>query len=105
MTCCFKNYVGTGPRVAYTRPRAFTNLGLHNEHAVDTRIDPFIGDLAAFHPPDYNVVDVIRGLQYTEHNNRQPNQMIRTNLIMAGENPVSPRCHCGDDDRIPARRH
>lgn len=40
------------------------------EHSVDTRIDPFIGDLAAFHPPDYNVVDVLRGLQYTEHNNR-----------------------------------
>jgi hypothetical protein len=56
---------------------------------VDTRIDPFIGDLSAFHPPDYNVVDVIRGLQYTEHNNRQPDQMIRTNLVMAGENPVA----------------
>jgi uncharacterized protein (DUF362 family) len=89
MTCCFKNYVGTGPRIAYTRPRGFTNTGLHNDHSVDSRIDPFIGDLSSFHPPDYNVVDVIRGLQYTEHNNRQPDQMIRTNMVMAGENPVS----------------
>jgi hypothetical protein len=88
MTCCFKNYVGTGPRIAYGA-RNMTNNGLHNEHSVDSRIDPFIGDLAAFHPPDYNVVDVIRGLQSTEHNNRQPDQMIRTNLIMAGENPVA----------------
>ncbi len=88
MTCCFKNYVGTGPRIAYGRA-IMTNQGLHNNHSVDTRIDPFIGDLAAFHPPDYNVVDFIRGLQYTEHDNRQPDQMIRTNIIMAGENPVS----------------
>ena len=88
MTCCFKNYVGTGPRIAYGAS-AMTNMGLHNEHSVDARIDPFIGDLAAFHPPDYNVVDVIRGLQYTEHNNRQLDQMIRTNLVMAGEDPVA----------------
>jgi uncharacterized protein (DUF362 family) len=88
VTCCFKNYVGTGPRIAYGR-RNMTNSGLHNEHSVDTRIDPFIGDLAAFHPPDYNVVDIIRGLQYTEHGNRQPDQLIQTNMIMAGENPVS----------------
>ncbi len=88
MTCCFKNYVGTGPRIAYGE-RIMTNQALHSEHSVDTRIDPFIGDLSAFHPPDYNVVDVIRGLQYTEHNNRQPDQMIRTNLVMAGENPVA----------------
>ena len=88
MTCCFKNYVGTGPRIAYGA-RNMTNSALHNDHSVDTRIDPFIGDLAAFHPPDYNVVDVIRGLQNTEHNNRQPDQMIRTNMIMAGENPVA----------------
>jgi uncharacterized protein (DUF362 family) len=88
VTCCFKNYVGTGPRIAYGE-RIMTNQGLHNEHSVDTRIDPFIGDLAAFHPPDYNVVDVIRGLQYTEHNNRQPDQMIRNNIILAGEDPVA----------------
>ncbi len=88
VTCCFKNYVGTGPRIAYGE-RAMTNTDLHNHHSVDGRIDPFIGDLAAFHPPDYNVVDVIRGLQYTEHNNRQPDQVIRTNLILAGENPVA----------------
>jgi uncharacterized protein (DUF362 family) len=88
VTCCFKNYVGTGPRIAYGE-RIMTNQGLHNEHSVDTRIDPFIGDLSSFHPPDYNVVDVIRGLQYTEHNNRQPDQMVRNNIVMAGENPVA----------------
>ncbi|HUP03408.1 MAG TPA: DUF362 domain-containing protein [Bryobacteraceae bacterium] len=88
MTCCFKNYVGTGPRIAYGA-RNMTNNGLHNEHSVDTRIDPFIGDLSTFHPPDYNVVDFIRGLQYTEHNNRQADQMVRTNVVMAGEDPVA----------------
>ncbi len=89
VTCCFKNYVGTGPRIAYMRPGAMTNMGLHNEHSVDTRIDPFIADLSAFHPPDYSVVDMIRGLQYTEHNNRQADQMIRTNMVLAGEDPVA----------------
>jgi uncharacterized protein (DUF362 family) len=88
VTCCFKNYVGTGPRIAYGEA-AMTNQGLHNGHSVDTRIDPFIGDLAAFHPPDYNVVDMIRGLQATEHNNRQPDQMIQNNLVLAGEDPVA----------------
>ena len=89
ITCCFKSYVGTGPRIAYTRPGNMTNSGLHNDHSVDNRIDPFIGDLSAFHPPDYNVVDVIRGLQYTEHNNNQADQMIRTNLVLAGEDAVA----------------
>ena len=88
VTCCFKNYVGTGPRIAYGEAM-MTNQGLHNLHSVDTRIDPFVGDLAAFHPPDYNVVDMIRGLQATEHNNRQPDQMIRNNIVMAGEDPVA----------------
>jgi len=88
VTCCFKNYVGTGPRIAYGEAQ-MTNSGLHNEHSVDTRIDPFIGDLSTFHPPDYNVVDVIRGLQTTEHSNRQPDQMIRSNIVLAGEDPVA----------------
>jgi uncharacterized protein (DUF362 family) len=88
VTCCFKNYVGTGPRIAYGEAM-MTNQGLHNGHSVDTRIDPFIGDLSTFHPPDYNVVDVIRGLQATEHNNRQPDQMVQHNIVMAGEDPVA----------------
>ena len=89
ITACFKNYVGTGPRITYTRERSFTNSGLHDDYSVDNRIDPFIADLAAFHPPDYNVVDVIRGLQYSEHNNRQPDQMVRSNLVLASEDPVA----------------
>lgn len=89
ITACFKNYVGTAPRRAYSAPGQFWNSKLHNEHSVDFRIDPFIADLAAFHPPDYNVVDCIRGLQYTEHNNRRQDQMVRTNVILAGEDTVS----------------
>ena len=89
ITACFKSYVGTGPRIAYTNPKSFTNSGLHNDYSVDNRIDPFIADLAAFHPPDYNVVDMIRGLQFTEHNNRQPDQIVRTNLVLAGEDTVA----------------
>jgi hypothetical protein len=81
--------VGTGPRIAYAAPGGFNNMGLHNDHAVDNRLDPFIGDLAAFHPPDYNVVDAIRGLQYTEHNGRQPDQIVRSNIILAGEDTVA----------------
>jgi hypothetical protein len=34
------------------------------------------------------VVDVIRGLQYTEHTNGLPDQMIRNNAVVAGEDPV-----------------
>ena len=89
ITGCFKNYVGSGPRCVYATPGAFWNAGLHNEYAVDTRIDPFIADLAAFHPPDFNVVDGIRGLQYTEHSNDRPDQMLRNNLVLAGEDTVS----------------
>jgi uncharacterized protein (DUF362 family) len=89
ITACFKNYVGTAPRALYGDEQRFWNVHLHGDHSVDTRIDPFIADLAAFHPPDYNVVDVIRGLQTTEHNNNQPDQMIRTNAILAGEDTVS----------------
>lgn len=89
ITACFKNYVGTAPRCAYANPGIFWNANLHNEHSVDGRIDPFIADLAAFHPPDFNVVDGIRGLQYTEHNNGRPDQMVRSNLILAGEDTVA----------------
>ena len=89
VTACFKNYVGTAPRALYCTPGRFWNVNLHAEHAVDTRIDPFIADLSAFHPPDYNVVDVIRGLQFTEHNNNQPDQMLRNNIVMAGEDTVA----------------
>lgn len=89
VTACFKNYVGTAPRAMYSVPNRFWNVNLHGDHSVDGRIDPFIADLAAFHPPDYNVVDVIRGLQYREHNNRQPDQMIRNNIVLAGESTVT----------------
>ena len=89
VTACFKNYVGTAPRCMYGRPGMFWNGDLHSAHSVDTRIDPFIADLAAFHPPDFNVVDGIRGLQYTEHNNGRPDQVVRNNLVLAGEDPVA----------------
>jgi hypothetical protein len=89
VTACFKNYVGTGPRCAYATPGIFWNANLHSQYSVDGRIDPFIADLAAFHPPDFNVVDGIRGLQYTEHNNNLPDQMLRNNLVVAGEDTVA----------------
>jgi uncharacterized protein (DUF362 family) len=90
ITAAFKNYVGTAPREAYAVPKSsFSNALLHSQHQVEDRIDPFIADLAAFHPPDYVVADGIRGLQYTEHNNRRPDQMVRNNLILAGEDPVA----------------
>ena len=89
ITACLKNYVGTAPRQAYAAPGTFSNGGLHVEQTVEGRIDPFIVDLAAFHPPDYNVVDGIRGLQYSEHNNGRPDQMLRNNLVIAGEDPVA----------------
>jgi uncharacterized protein (DUF362 family) len=88
MTGCFKNYVGTGPRIVYATPGTFSNNNLHRNHSLEGRIDSFITDLAAFHPPDYCVVDVIRGLQYTEHTNGLPDQMIRNNAVVAGEDPV-----------------
>jgi uncharacterized protein (DUF362 family) len=89
ITACFKNYVGTAPMVVYGAPGQFWNINLHERHKVDDRIDSFIGDLAAFHPPDYNVVDAIRGLQYSEHNINKPDQMLRNNVIMAGEDTVA----------------
>jgi len=89
ITACFKNYVGTAPREAYAIPPRYWNLRLHDEHSVDNRIDHFLVDLAAFHPPDYNVVDGIRGLQYSVHNNRRPDQTQRNNLIVAGEDTVA----------------
>ncbi|MEK7408840.1 MAG: DUF362 domain-containing protein [Acidobacteriota bacterium] len=89
ITTCFKNYVGTAPREANQVPGAFHNQKLHDDHECDNRIDGFIVDLAAFHPPDYCVADGIRGLQYTEHNNGRPDQMLRNNFVLAGEDPVA----------------
>jgi uncharacterized protein (DUF362 family) len=89
ITSCLKNYVGTAPRIVYGSERAFSNGRLHSEHSLEGRIDSFITDLSAFHPPDFCVVDVIRGLQYTEHSNGRPDQQIRTNSILAGEDPVA----------------
>jgi len=56
---------------------------------VDGRIDPFIVDLAAFHPPGYCVVDGIRGLQYEEHGAGISDQEVRSNIVLAGEDPVA----------------
>jgi hypothetical protein len=70
-------------------PGGFSNTNLHSEHSVEGRLDPFIVDLAAFHPPDYCVVDGLRGLQYQEHNNGRADQMLRNNLVLAGEDPVA----------------
>jgi uncharacterized protein (DUF362 family) len=89
VTACFKNYVGTAPREAYAPKGAFHNAMLHSQHSLDGRIDSFIADLSAFHPPDFNVIDGLRGLQYTEHNNRRPDQTVQTNVIMAAEDSVA----------------
>ncbi|HZT33778.1 MAG TPA: DUF362 domain-containing protein [Bryobacteraceae bacterium] len=88
ITASMKSYVGTAPRLGYAVPGKFWNVNLHEQHSVENRIDPFIIDLASFHPPDFTVVDGIRGLQYTEHNNDRPDQMIRSNLVMASVDPV-----------------
>ena len=45
--------------------------------------------ISAFHPPDYNVVDGIRGLQYQEHNIDRKDQMLRNNVVLAGEDAVA----------------
>ncbi|MBZ5585520.1 MAG: DUF362 domain-containing protein [Acidobacteriia bacterium] len=89
VTGCLKNYVGTAPRIVYTTPGSFSNNELHSKHSLEGRIDSFIVDLAAFHPPDYSVVDAIRGLQYNEHRIDRPDQEMRSNLVMAGEDPVA----------------
>jgi hypothetical protein len=72
ITASLKNYVGTAPRQAYAPPNGFWNAQLHAQHSLEGRIDSFITDLASFHPPDFCVVDGIRGLQYKEHDNGQP---------------------------------
>jgi uncharacterized protein (DUF362 family) len=89
VTGCFKNYVGTAPRGVYAGAGGFWNQFLHRDYSLDGRIDPFIADLAAFHPPDYCVVSAIRGHQYKEHYIDRPDQIIRNNLILAGEDPVA----------------
>lgn len=89
ITCCLKNYVGTAPREAYALPGTFHNAQLHSGHSVENRIDPFIVDLAAFHPPDFAVVDGLRGLQYQEHNCDVSDQLVQSNLVLASEDPVA----------------
>jgi hypothetical protein len=89
ITGCLKNYVGTAPRIVYANPGSFSNGLLHSNHSLEGRIDSFITDLAAFHPPDYCVVDAIRGLQYSEHRVARPDQEVRSNMIVAGEDPVA----------------
>ena len=89
ITACFKNYVGVAPRQCYAPPTAFSNFLLHQQHQVEGRLDPFLTDLASFRPPDFNVVDGIRGLQYQEHNNRRPDQMLQNNVVLAGADTVA----------------
>jgi uncharacterized protein (DUF362 family) len=89
LTACLKNYVGTAPREVYGSTRAFSNQKLHNDYSVEGRIDPFIVDLAAFHPPDFCVVDNLLGLQHSEHGIGRPGQQVRNNTILACEDPVT----------------
>src|SRR5690349_12555463 len=89
ITASLKNYVGTAPREAYASAEGFWNAHLHEQHSLDGRIDSFITDLAAFHPPDFCVIDGIRGLQGKEHDNGRPDQMLRNNLVLASRDPVA----------------
>jgi len=89
ITASLKNYVGTAPRQAYATPGVFHNANLHSQHSAGDRIDPFIVDLAAFHPPDFCVVDGIRGLQTQEHSAHRADQTVRSNLVFATEDPVA----------------
>lgn len=89
ITGCLKNYVGTAPRIVFAEPGSFSNMLLHRNHALEGRFDSFIADLAAFHPPDFCVVDGIRGLQYSEHRIDRSDQEVRNNFVMAGEDPVA----------------
>jgi uncharacterized protein (DUF362 family) len=89
VTACLKNYVGTAPREVYAPSWRYSNRILHDEYSVEDRIDGWVVDLGSFHPADYSVVDGVRGLQYTNHNNRKPDQMVRSNLVLAGEDAVA----------------
>jgi uncharacterized protein (DUF362 family) len=89
ITACMKSYVGTAPREAYQPGNGgFHNAFLHSDHSLEGRIDSFIADLAAFHPPDFSVVDALLGLQYTEHNAGMADQAVQSNLIVAGRDAV-----------------
>jgi uncharacterized protein (DUF362 family) len=89
ITACLKNYVGTAPREAYAPEWRFSNRMMHDQHDLEGRIDGLIVDLASFHPPDYNVVDGLRGLQYATHNIDRQGQMVQNNVVLAGEDPVA----------------
>lgn len=89
ITACMKNYVGTAPREVYAPVTRFSNRILHDNYSFEGRVDGFVTDLVSFHPPDFNVVDAIRGLQYSNHNNRRPDQLLRNNLVFAGEDTVA----------------
>jgi uncharacterized protein (DUF362 family) len=89
ITACMKNYVGTAPREVYAPSYRFSNRLLHDNYAVEGRVDGFVADLVSFHPPDFAVVDAVRGLQYSNHNNRRQDQMVRNNFVFAGEDPVA----------------
>jgi uncharacterized protein (DUF362 family) len=92
ITACMKNYVGTAPRQVYAPEYRFSNRLLHDNYTVEGRVDGFVADLVSFHPPDFAVVDAIRGLQYSNHNNRAQDQMLRNNFVFAGEDPVAMDC-------------
>ncbi len=89
VTACLKNYVGTAPREVYAPAYRFSNRLLHDNYSVEGRVDGFVADLVAFHPPDFAVVDAIRGLQYANHRNGRPDQMLRNNFVFAGEDAVA----------------
>ena len=89
VTACLKNYVGTAPREVYAPSWRYSNRILHDEYSVEDRIDGWVVDLGSFHPAEYSIVDGLRGLQYGNHNNGKPDQMIQSNLILAGEDPIA----------------
>ncbi len=89
ITACMKSYIATAPREAYAPEWRFANRMMHDQHEYEDRVDPIMVDLASFHPPDYNVVDGIRGLQYGAHNVNRQGQMVRNNVVLAGEDPLA----------------
>ncbi len=85
LTLGHKNYVGTASRLMYNRGN-WWNAGLHNN---PRGVDGSLVDLFSYHPADYTIIGGAWGLDGQGPHKNSRSGPIRTNMIIAGWDPVA----------------
>ena len=85
LTLGHKNYVGTASRLMYNRGN-WWNAGLHNN---PRGVDGSLVDLFSYHPADFTITGGAWGLEGQGPHKNSKSWPIRTNMIIAGPDPVA----------------